>query len=113
MIEVTILQYLNSLELSATVYTEIPATRPSKFFVLEKTGSSMDNHITRSTFVIQSYAPSMYEAATMNEEIKAAMLNSLITLGSVAKVDLNSDYNYTDTTTKTYRYQAVFDIVHY
>jgi hypothetical protein len=55
----------------------------------------------------------MYEAATMNEEIKAAMLNSLITLGSVAKVDLNSDYNYTDTTTKTYRYQAVFDIVHY
>lgn len=73
----------------------------------------MDNHITRSTFAIQSYAPSMYEAATMNEEIKAAMLNSLITLGSVAKVDLNSDYNYTDTTTKTYRYQAVFDIVHY
>ena len=49
----------------------------------------------------------------MNEEIKAMMLDGLITLGAVAKVDLNSDYNFTDTTTKTYRYQAVFDIVHY
>ena len=113
MIEVTILNYLDSQEPSATVYTEIPKTRPSRFFVLEKTGSSLDNHINRSTFTIQSYAPSMYEAATMNEEIKALMLDGLITLGKVARVDLNSDYNYTDTTTKTYRYQAVFDIVHY
>lgn len=113
MIEITILQYLNSQEPSATVYTEIPKTRPSKFFVIEKTGSSQDNHINSSTFAIQSYAPSMYEAATMNEEIKALMLDGLITLGEIAKVSLNSDYNFTDTETKTYRYQAVFDIVHY
>ena len=112
MIEVTILQYLNSLELSATVYAEIPATRPSKFFVLEKTGSSMDNHITRSTFAIQSYAPSMYEAAALNERVKTAMENA-ITLDSIASVTLNSDYNYTNTASKRYRYQAVFDVIFY
>jgi hypothetical protein len=113
MIEVLVLNYLNSQEPSAKVYTEIPKTRPSKFFVMEKTGSSIDNHINRSTIAIQSHAPSMYEAAAMNEEIKALMLDGLITLGEIAKVELNSDYNYTDSTTKTYRYQAVFDIVHY
>jgi hypothetical protein len=81
--------------------------------VIEKTGGSQDNHINSSTFAIKSYAPSMYEAAVMNEEIKALMLDGLITLGEIAKVSLNSDYNFTDTETKTYRYQAVFDIVHY
>ena len=49
----------------------------------------------------------------MNEEIKAEMLDGLITLGDIARVELNSDYNFTDTATKTYRYQAVFDITHY
>ena len=36
-----------------------------------------------------------------------------IALEQIVSVSLNSDYNYTDTTTKEYRYQAVFDIVHY
>ena len=112
MIEKTVLKYLSEKLVDIPVYMEHQKNDPQTFVILEKTGSSRENYIKRSTFAIQSYAPSMYEAATMNEEIKAAMLNSLITLGSVAKVDLNSDYNYTDTTTKTYRYQAVFDIVH-
>ena len=51
--------------------------------------------------------------ATMVEEVFLAMLDELIELGIIASVRLNSDYNYTDTTTKQYRYQAVFDIVHY
>ena len=29
------------------------------------------------------------------------------------KYNLNSDYNFTDTETKEYRYQAVFDINYY
>lgn len=29
----------------------------------------------------------------------------------ISKAKLNSDYNYTDTTTKSYRYQAVYDLV--
>ena len=37
----------------------------------------------------------------------------MITLNSISKIKLNSDYNFTDTETKEYRYQAVFDINHY
>lgn len=112
MIEVTILNYLNE-KLSTPVYMERPKETPSKFYILEKTGGAQENHINSSTFVIQSYADSLYNAASMNDEVKSVMLDELIELGIIASVRLNSDYNYTDTTTKQYRYQAVFDIVHY
>ncbi len=113
MIELTIKNYLETCELGVPVLLEIPKNPAPACYVIEKTGSSTNNHITASTIAIKSYAPSMYEAATMNEAIKAAMLNGLITLDEIARVDLNSDYNFTDTQTKQYRYQAVFDIVHY
>ena len=54
----------------------------------------------------------MYDAAALNEEVILAMQN-LIEVDDVTHVELNSNYNYTDTTTKEYRYQAVFDITHY
>ena len=34
----------------------------------------------------------------------------LIELDEITSLHLNSDYDYTDTTIKKYRYQAVFDI---
>lgn len=61
---------------------------------------------------IQSYAPSMYEAARLNERVKAAM-DSAAELDAVSASRLNSDYNFTDTTTKRYRYQAVYDLVYF
>lgn len=112
MIETVLLNYLNSEELSATVYMEQPKVKPEAFFVLEKTGGSQTNHINESNFIVQSNAPSLAQAAQMNEEIKAAMLNA-ITLDDISRVELNSNYNYTDSATKQYRYQAVFVITHY
>ena len=114
MIEVTILNYLNSdNRLSAPAFMEIPKTKPSKFFILEKTGSTLENHIYSSTFAIQSYGASLYEAASMNEALKNVMLDGFLANPLVSSVELNSDYNFTDVTEKRYRYQAVFDIVHY
>jgi len=48
----------------------------------------------------------------LNAELKE-ILKDLIKLDEISRIKLNSDYNYTDTTTKEYRYQAVFDITHY
>ena len=31
----------------------------------------------------------------------------------VSRAALNTDYNYTDTVTKRYRYQAVYDFIYY
>ncbi|QBX15619.1 hypothetical protein Javan197_0033 [Streptococcus phage Javan197] len=54
----------------------------------------------------------MYEAALLNERLKR-VIEQLDRLPEVSGVHLNADYNFTDTATKRYRYQAVFDINHY
>lgn len=110
MIEEKILNYLAG-QLEVPVRMEVPEDAPDEFVVIEKTGSGMENYIYTATFAVKSYAPSMYEAAALNEMVKDTM-SGLTTLPCVSRSALNSDYNFTDTTEKRYRYQAVFDIVH-
>ena len=111
MIEQTILDYLNDT-LTEPCYMEEPEGVDT-FVLLEKTGGALSNYVYSAIFAIQSYATSLYEAAELNEKVKAAMLTIANELNTVSKCSLNSDYNYTDTTKKRYRYQAVFDITHY
>lgn len=111
MIEKIILDYLDQ-ELSDPVYMERPESPPSQYILIEKTGSSKTNHIKSATIALQSYADSLYSAALLNEEVKKLMENSVV-LDEICNVSLNGDYNFTDATTKEYRYQAVFDVTHY
>lgn len=110
MIEKTILDYLLAKKL--TVYMEQPKVKPDTFYLMEKTAGGQNDKINTSTIVIQSYADTLYNAALMNEAIKLVMAEA-VELDEVTRVELNSDYNYTDPTTKQYRYQAVFVITHY
>ena len=82
------------------------------FCVIERTGGGVENHIKRCTVTIQSYGASLFAAASLNELVKSAM-DGISELPGIAACELNSDYNFTDTTKRQYRYQAVFDIVHY
>lgn len=111
MIEQTTLDYLNDT-LTEPCYMEEPDEEDT-FVLLEKTGSSLSNYVYSATFAIQSYATSLYEAAKLNEKVKAAMLTIADELNTISKCSLNSDYDFTDTTKKRYRYQAVFDLIHY
>lgn len=111
MIEIIIKNHLE-LKLDEEVSFEKPGSMAGGYVVLEKTSSGKNNHLPSATFAFQSYAKSLYEAAKLNEKVKMAV-ESLITLDEIRGVKLNSDYNFTDTTTKEYRYQAVFDIKYY
>ena len=112
MIEKVILDYL-SAELSVPVFMERPdLSQHANFVLFEKTGSGRSNRLESSTFAFQSWADSLYQAAALNDEVKRAVDN-LVMLDEIGSVRLNSDYNYTDTNMKKYRYQAVFDISHY
>lgn len=111
MIEKVIYDYL-SRELSVPVYTEIPANPPKTFVVFEKTSSGRENYIDSSTIAVQSYADSLFNAASLSATVKGVMLD-IITLDEVASCRLNSEYNFTDTQMKKYRYQAVYDLYHY
>ena len=111
MIEATILEYLSGA-LDVPCYMERPPGAPGTFAVLEKTGESRENYINTAILAVQSYAPTLLEAAQLNEQVKTAMFDA-VQLPGIAAVRLNSDYNFTDTAMKGYRYQAVFDVTHY
>ena len=106
MIEIIIKNFLDT-HLSVSSFLEKKGKMPLSYVLFEKTGSSKSNHL-----LSDCYAPSMYEAAKLNEKLKE-VVEQLIELNEISNVSLNSDYNFTDTETKEYRYQAVFDINHY
>lgn len=110
MILTELLSYLNA-NLSVEAYAEAPEEL-TDYVLLEQTGSSRRNHIITTTIAIQSYGNSMLDAMTLNEEVKEAM-DGFLQLDDVTRVELETDYNFTDTTTKQYRWQAVYDITHY
>lgn len=111
MIELIILTHLKS-KLAESVHLEKPSAQTESYVVFEKTSSEKTNHLPTATFAFQSYADSLYNAAELNERVKTAV-ESLIELDEIRGLALNSDYNFTDTTTKEYRYQAVYDIRYY
>lgn len=111
MIELVIKNYMDK-HLDTPCFLERPENPPEEYVLFEKTGGSAENQLFASTFAFQSYAPSLYKAAELNDKVKACV-DQMIILGDVASVKLNSDYNFTDSTTKQYRYQAIFDIKHY
>lgn len=110
MIELIIKKHLEKT-LKVPVYLEMQENMPDSFIIFEKTSGGQKNQINSASFAFQSYGDSMYEAAKLNEELKAAVFK-LQWSKEVGGVRLNSDYNFTDTTSKKYRYQAVFDITY-
>ena len=111
MVEKTIKDYLQT-SLGIPVRLEEEDNLGNEYVLIEKTGSSKKDHISTATIAIQSYSVSLYGAASLNERVKEAM-EKIIERNDISKCELNSDYNYTDTARKRYRYQAVFDIVYF
>ena len=118
-IEEKIRNYFNAKATQGIIpetYVSIPEVKkPStsyEFIVIEKTGSSVENHIITSTIAFQSYADTLYKAAVVNEKVKEVM-QMCVDDDVVIQARLNSDYNFTDQSTKQPRYQAVFDVIHY
>lgn len=110
MIEAIVCEYLES-ELSIPARPEKTDSDGLSIFV-EKTAGTLKDHIRSATLAIQSYADTMFEAAALNESVINAM-NDIITLDNISASQYVTDYNFTDTDTKRYRYQAVFTVTYY
>lgn len=111
MIEKTILDYLNE-HLTVPVYMEEPISKPASYVLIERTGSSESDLIESTTLALQSYGASLYDAAVLNMAVKAR-IKQAVELPTVSAVYINSDYNFTDTETKRYRYQCVAVVTHF
>ena len=72
MIETVILEYLNQ-NLDVPVYMERPEKDIGEFVVLEKLGAGRTDHINKATFALQSFGNTLFRAAEINEDVKAAM----------------------------------------
>ena len=111
MIETTVLNYL-SQKTTAPIRFERSPDMPEKCIVIEKTGSSYNEELYTATMAIQSYGKTLAEAAALNTDVIRWMLAMRDTEQNIFDVSLNSDYNFTDSATKRYRYQAVFVITY-
>ena len=109
MIETTVLDYLSD-KLDVPVYMEEPEKPPKQYVIIEKTGGGRKNYINSAMLALQSYGETLLQAAELNEQVKDAM-EDIVELDSISQAELNTDYNFTDTQTKRYRYQAVYDLV--
>lgn len=113
MIEEIILRALQS-GTDAPAYTEMPEDKEMPFCIIERTGGGQRGHEQRTAKVaVQSYGETLLEAAELNEQVLDVMRELQYTENSIISCELNSNYNFTDTRTKRYRYQAVFDLVYF
>lgn len=114
MIEKIVRDYLvaqNIEGIGSNIKMQVPENPPTNYLVIQKTGSGRTDRIDRAMIAIQSISrTSLLTAATTNEAVKEAMLEMADYVDEVYRCELNSDYNFTDTDTKEYRYQAVFNL---
>ena len=112
LIEATVIGYLSRALETDHVYAERPAQPPAEYYIVELTSSAEENHIQKAMIAIQSISgASLLRAAEMNKATVKAM-RQIIQEEDVSNCRLNSAYNFTDTDTRQYRYQAVFDLTY-
>lgn len=110
LIEAAVISYLVSALETQHVYAERPENPPEEYYIIERTASGEINHIQTATVTIQSVSGnSLLRAAEMNQQVLKVM-PCIVQEADVSCCRLNSAYNYTDTSTRQYRYQAVFDL---
>lgn len=109
MIETIVIGYLDGMVEAIPAYAERPKEPPAEYLLIEKTGGTESNCIARATVAIQAYADTLFRAAEICSMVENAM-KDIVELDEVSRCKLNTSYNYTDTESKKYRYQAVFDI---
>ena len=114
MIEQTVQEFL-SAGLDAPVLLEVPEGPdiPDRFVIIEKIAGGRRNLLRTASFAIQSYSlSSMYDAAALDKEVRDEMDEMDILLPNIGACRMASNYNFTDTSTKRYRYQCTYDITY-
>ena len=116
MIEKTVMDYLSDALSPVPVLMELPEVPsedypvfPQELVIIERVGASKENHVNCVSLAFQSYSGTLYGAALLDDNVKAAV-DAMVSIPEIGGVYLASNYNHTDTRTKRYRYQCVYDI---
>lgn len=109
-IEELLIAYLSD-NVDVGVFAERPKSSelPSSYILIEKLGGGEENHVRTANIAIQSIAPTLLEAIKLNEQV-ISIMPKMYGYPNIVSVAYNTDYNFTDTSTKEYKYQALYDI---
>ena len=109
-IEKKIYDYLKK-KLPVHVGMERPQDPPESYVIIERVGGYESNFVSQATIAIKSIAPTLFKAASLDHDVVTAM-RDFATVDNVSSCSLNADTNFTDTTTKEYRYQSTYLITY-
>ena len=109
-IEKKIYDYLKK-KLPVHVGMERPQDPPESYVIIERVGGYESNFVSQATIAIKSIAPTLFRAASLDHDVVTAM-RDFATVDNVSSCTLNADTNFTDTTTKEYRYQSTYIITY-
>lgn len=98
--------------LNVPVSGDVPSPLPTSFVTVEKTGGGVTDKISSATLAVQSWAPTRDAAAQLCAAVEAVMAG-IVAEPEISRCALDTSYNFTDTTRKIFRYQAIFSVVHY
>lgn len=112
-VERLVVDYLNSLNLGATAYYDVPADRPESFLVVEQTGGGLSNYVVGLPSVdVDCWAPTRREAALLAEAVAHAAIPMPERLEDVFYASVSSTYHNPDLDTRppTERYTVGIDL---
>lgn len=111
MIETILIDKFTTELPNVPVFVMFPNTMPNgNFIVLDRVGTSRENHVVSYTMAIQSYGSTALSAAELNELVIETM-DDLLEDDRFSRIHLNTSNMFTDTVRKLPRYQSTFEIV--
>lgn len=103
--------YLNGAIKAIPTFAEEPVNPLEEYYVVEQTGGEFEDFVERIVVTVQSYGRTMENAIENDRTMRNEIMSGLILDNDISDIELVSYYDYTDTTKKKYRYQAVFEVI--
>lgn len=115
LIESHIIAHLAAKMTGCLICAEVPEDYPADgaLVVVSRLGGGNTNHLRTARIAIQTYGASLLDAATRCETALGYMLELPADDPCVTAVHIDTSYNWTDETTKRYRYQSVMYVTYY
>lgn len=116
LIEPVILEYLKTKMSFDDIYMEVPKDRPEMFITIQKAGAGRTDLVDAITLEFHCYAPTKYESAALDNELKSALLGDGVSSYGITESSEISSCKFgggndaPDSSTKSYRYRSYYNL---
>lgn len=112
-IEELVISYLigrNIPGIGRNVYAEVPVDIPDNYVLIRRSGGSQADYIRNYNVYTETISRTDKLTAARNHEAVIGAMNEIRDYTDVFRCALNSDYDATNTATKEYRFQALWQM---